>query len=121
MIDDLGKLKADMQEFRCWTLAAANIHPDSAIKASCALDQVRGPLVPAVAAKAAFIAERAVALAEGIAAVSSFGEITRLRDALQRIAALDPAKDSEDGHNEWGEADCFSQAQAISARALGRE
>jgi len=40
--------------------------------------------------------------------------------ALDRIRSLDPAKDSKEGHNEWGEADCFDQAQAI-ARGEKRE
>ena len=27
--------------------------------------------------------------------------------ALEKISELDAAKDSEEGWNEWGEADCF--------------
>ena len=42
-----------------------------------------------------------------------------LRAALTRIAALDPATDSKEGHNEWGEAACFAQAQMISHVAVG--
>ena len=38
--------------------------------------------------------------------------------ALKQIAGLDPAVDSEDGMNEWGEADCFQQAQIIARRVL---
>lgn len=45
-------------------------------------------------------------------------DFAKLRNALKRIAALDPEKDSEDGYNEWGEADCFRQAQAIAKEAL---
>jgi len=37
--------------------------------------------------------------------------------ALLSIAALDPTKDSDEGYNEWGEADCFRKAQEI-ARAI---
>lgn len=38
--------------------------------------------------------------------------------ALGQIAALDPAKDSSEGFNEWGEADCFKKAQAIAQAAI---
>ena len=38
--------------------------------------------------------------------------------ALKRIANLDAANDSEEGYNEWGEADCFNQAQMIAKHAL---
>jgi hypothetical protein len=44
--------------------------------------------------------------------------LARYRDALERIAALDPETDSEDGMNEWGEADCFGKAQEIAKQAL---
>ena len=40
------------------------------------------------------------------------------RAVLERIAALDPATDSEDGFNEWGEADCFNKAQAMARAVL---
>lgn len=42
------------------------------------------------------------------------------RDALHKIAALDPAVDSDEGYNEWGEADCFRKAQAIAAPGANR-
>jgi multidrug efflux pump subunit AcrA (membrane-fusion protein) len=38
--------------------------------------------------------------------------------ALTKIASLDPAKDSDEGYNEWGEADCFRKAQEIAKNAL---
>ena len=38
--------------------------------------------------------------------------------ALARIAELDPATDSEEGFNEWGEADCFGQAKKIARAAI---
>lgn len=38
--------------------------------------------------------------------------------ALQRIKDLDPEEDSKQGFNEWGEADCFNQAQTIAEEAL---
>lgn len=41
------------------------------------------------------------------------------RAVLEKIAALDAAKDSEEGLNEWGEADCFTQAQELAKVALG--
>ena len=41
-------------------------------------------------------------------------------EALLRIANLDPEKDSEDGFNEWGESDCFRQAQAIAEAVIIR-
>ena len=44
--------------------------------------------------------------------------LIRLREALERIANLDPSYDSTEGFNEWGEADCFNQAQQIASEAL---
>lgn len=41
-----------------------------------------------------------------------------LVDALERIAALDPAEDSDQGYNEWGEADCFNKSQDMARAAL---
>jgi hypothetical protein len=41
--------------------------------------------------------------------------------ALQRIADLDPAIDSSDGFNEWGEAECFSKAQGFARTAIAAE
>jgi len=38
--------------------------------------------------------------------------------ALEAIATLDPKHDSEDGYNEWGEAECFTKAQVIAQAAL---
>lgn len=51
------------------------------------------------------------AFAEAYAAA----ENAALREALARIAALDPSTDSEEGFNEWGEADCFRKAKRIAA------
>ena len=45
-------------------------------------------------------------------------EIERLRVVLENIAELDPATNSTDGFNEWGEADCFNQAQQLARDAL---
>lgn len=42
----------------------------------------------------------------------------QLLEALQKIADLDPGKDSDEGVNEWGEADCFRQAQDIAHEAI---
>lgn len=39
--------------------------------------------------------------------------------ALQAIAYLHPEKDSKEGFNEWGEADCFNQAQSMARKTLG--
>ena len=44
-------------------------------------------------------------------------EIERLRVVLRRIAELHPSTDSKDGMNEWGEADCFDQAQQLARDA----
>ena len=44
-------------------------------------------------------------------------DYTVLLNALQCIAALDPAT-TDSGFNEWGEAECFRQAVEIAARAL---
>jgi hypothetical protein len=41
-----------------------------------------------------------------------------LRKGLEEIAQLDPALDSDDGHNEWGEAECFDKAQFIARQSL---
>jgi ribosomal protein L16 Arg81 hydroxylase len=40
-----------------------------------------------------------------------------LRKALNKIANLDPKFDSDEGFNEWGEADCFIKAQKIALAA----
>jgi hypothetical protein len=45
-------------------------------------------------------------------------ETMKLREALKKISTLDAAKDSAHGWNEWGEADCFRQAQRIAREAL---
>ena len=42
----------------------------------------------------------------------------RYVEALQRIRDLDPSLDSDEGFNEWGEADCFDQAKRIAETAL---
>lgn len=47
-------------------------------------------------------------------------EIERLRAALKSIAELHPDKDSDEGFNEWGEADCFRKAQTIAGAALAK-
>lgn len=44
--------------------------------------------------------------------------IKQLEAALQKIANLNPGEDSDEGYNEWGEADCFRQAQNIAEAAL---
>lgn len=41
-----------------------------------------------------------------------------LERQLAKIARLDPNTDSVEGLNEWGEADCFEQAQIIAREAL---
>lgn len=46
-------------------------------------------------------------------------EIERLRAVLTRIGEMDAATDSIEGPNEWGEADCFHQAQSAALLALG--
>lgn len=42
----------------------------------------------------------------------------RMAEALTRISSLSPSTDSKDGFNEWGEADCFNQAQEIAKQTL---
>ena len=34
--------------------------------------------------------------------------------ALEKISNLDPHTDSDEGFNEWGEAECFNKAKAIA-------
>jgi hypothetical protein len=58
--------------------------------------------------------EQMIARAEGAEA-----EVEWLTAALEQIAKLDPGKDSTEGCNEWGEADCFTQAQKIARESLG--
>jgi hypothetical protein len=45
-------------------------------------------------------------------------DIANLKEALEKIATLNLSNDSTEGYNEWGEADCFKQAQAIAWDAL---
>jgi hypothetical protein len=45
-------------------------------------------------------------------------EIERLINALREIAGMDPNTDSEEGYNEWGEADCFRRVREIAEKAL---
>lgn len=40
------------------------------------------------------------------------------REALEKISNLDPEKDTTEGYNEWGQADCFMKAQDIADKAL---
>jgi hypothetical protein len=51
-------------------------------------------------------------------APKEFMERMVLKVALEKIAALDAAKDSDEGWNEWGEADCFRKARRIAKKAL---
>lgn len=44
-------------------------------------------------------------------------EVERLRSELQCIAEIDP-RDSSNGFNEWGEAECFRVAQERAKHAL---
>ena len=45
---------------------------------------------------------------------SDKARIAELEAAMKLIAELHPEKDSDEGYNEWGEADCFNQAQIIA-------
>ena len=73
------------------------------------------------AADAADEIEYIAAVSDGhfLQAMRNGAKVNELRDALEAIAALDPATNSEDGFNEWGEADCFRQAQALARKVLG--
>ena len=51
-------------------------------------------------------------------ALKADAQVEALHAALTAIAALDPDKDSDEGLNEWGEADCFDMAQALARNAL---
>ncbi len=46
--------------------------------------------------------------------------VPEMIEALQKINSLDPSVDSSEGFNEWGEADCFNQAQTIARAILKR-
>ena len=39
-------------------------------------------------------------------------------EALILVSKLDPSINSDEGYNEWGEADCFNQSQTIANVAL---
>jgi hypothetical protein len=57
--------------------------------------------------------------AYALAAIAAHeAEVGRLRGALEKISELDPELHSSEGYNEWGEADCFNQAQTIARAAL---
>lgn len=45
-------------------------------------------------------------------------ENERLRDTLKKISNLIPDKDSVEGNNEWGEAECFIKAKDLAIAAL---
>ncbi len=45
-------------------------------------------------------------------------EVEALRGALTKIAELHPDNDSDEGCNEWGEADCFVKAQRVARAAI---
>ncbi len=45
-------------------------------------------------------------------------EIERLRATLRTISELDPLKDSDEGYNEWGEAECFRKAKELAIEAM---
>lgn len=51
-------------------------------------------------------------------AMENGASVNAYRAALERIAALDPATESEEGFNEWGEADCFNKAQEMARAVL---
>ena len=51
-------------------------------------------------------------------AVAREMEIERLRAALRTISELHPDKDSDEGYNEWGEAECFGKAKELSNAAM---
>ena len=44
-------------------------------------------------------------------------QITKLLDALAKIALLDPREDSQE-LNEWAEADCFHIARQTASKVL---
>lgn len=73
MLDDLEQLKADMEQFRLGALRFADFSPNNTASASYALSQAMGPLWPDVSSRAALLAERAVKLCEGIAALKDHG------------------------------------------------
>lgn len=53
-----------------------------------------------------------------VCAASVKNDNKQLREALRRIAGLDPEIDSLHGFNEWGKSDCFKQAQLIAKKSL---
>lgn len=55
---------------------------------------------------------------EGLAQGRS--ESRESNEALEKIKTLDPGKDSSQGFNEWGEAECFNLAQRLATEALAK-
>jgi hypothetical protein len=53
--------------------------------------------------------------------VAAANTAERYRAALEKIRDLDPAEDSDEGLNEWGEADMFNKAQEIARAALSEQ
>lgn len=42
----------------------------------------------------------------------------KLAEALRKIEKLDPEVDTDQGFNEWGQAECFEKSQHIAKEAL---
>lgn len=80
--------------------------------------KVKGNEYKEAADDAAFIASAPLLAAE----LRKHAEmVDRLMEALRTITTLDPDKDSTEGFNEWGEADCFNKAQTIARAALNEQ
>lgn len=47
-------------------------------------------------------------------------DFATMEDALRSIVKLDAGKDSDEGYNEWGEADCFHIAQCKAGDVIHR-
>lgn len=73
------------------------------------------PEIDRLILKAVHTAEARLRIEEALTNIAT--ERDRYRNALMDIAALDPA-DSEDGNNEWGEAEMFHCAHEIAMVAL---
>lgn len=63
-----------------------------------------------------------IAVVRGAKPALTLEQVTAQRDAaveaLRQVKDLDPDVHSSEGFNEWGEADCFRQAQAIASAAI---
>lgn len=87
---------------------------------SCDIDENINIDGSAGAIKAAFkaVREQSPKDVRGMESLQPDAKTNNLKLALEKIASLDPLKDSEFGDTEPGECECFYQAKEIANEAL---